>query len=154
MGLFGKPKILVEIIGEEGIKSRKKYPVEGNKVVIRPARRGPGGTAYKPEFDKDCLLNYWSGWGPFKRLKQKLLLIDGADRCVSFRTKPNEGVVEVEMPTFDRKTAEDLFKANVIKAAGSTLQKITVPISMYLLLGMVAVMNFIILLILTGRIRV
>jgi hypothetical protein len=152
MKLFGKPKILVEIIGENGIKQRKKFPIEGNKVVIRPPRRGPGGAGYYVEFDRDCLLPYEVGFGPFKRLKHKLMLIEGADHCISFRVKDGEALVD--MPVWDRWSEERLFKANVIKAAGSTIQQVKIPAIIYILLFLTFAMQFITLLVASGRIRI
>ena len=147
----------MEIIDEFGVKSKKKYPIRGNKVIIRPARKGPGGTEYAPTFDKSCILPYVVGWGPFKRLKHKLVLIDGANRCVSFRfTKDEQGnkVAMIDVPVWDRWTEEEFFKANVIKAAGSTIQKVSIPTSVYVLLALIFIMQIIGLLVASGRVRI
>jgi len=148
--MFGKRKILTEVISPVGCY-KKKFPVEGNTIVIRRARRGPGGAAYKAEFDRDCLISYWTGWGPFKKLHQKLLLIEGADKCVSFKFK--EEIGEINLPIWDRETAARFFEASVIKAAGATVQKIKIPISLYIILILVVIMQFISLIVLSGRIR-
>lgn len=146
--MLQKPKILVEIIGPNGIKSRKKYPIEEDKVVIRQAKRGRGPPAYKASFNKDCIVPYWKGIWPFKRLKQKLILMEGSDHCVTFYD--DYGVF---VPSFDRSSSEKLFQANVIKSAGSTTTKVQVPLSLYLFLGVIAVMAFVNILISTGRVR-
>lgn len=146
--MLQKPKILVEIIGANGIKSRKKYPIEEDNVVIRPAKRGRGPPAYKASFDKDCIVPYWKGIWPFKRLKHKLLLMEGATECVNFYS-----FTKVNVPTLDRKGVEKLFEANVIKSAGATTTKVVVPLSLYLFLGVIAVMAFVNILISTGRVR-
>jgi len=146
-----EPKILVEIIGEAGIKSRKKYPIEGDKILIRKGKRGRGNPAYKPSFDKNCILPYTIGWGPFKRHREKLLLIDGANDCVSFNFK--NGEASVKKPLWDKETEEDLFKANVIKAAGATVQRVKIPALLYVALFLVVGMQFLTLLVASGRIR-
>lgn len=146
--MLQKPKILVEIIGPNGIKSRKKYPIEGDTVVIRQAKRGRGPPAYKASFNKDCIVPYWKGIWPFKRLKQKLILMEGAHECISFYD-----VYGVFVPSYDIEESEKLFQANVIKSAGSTTTKVQVPLSLYLFLGVIAVMTFVNILISTGRVR-
>jgi len=147
--MFGKPKILVEIIGEEGIKSKKKYPIEGSTIVIQPRKtRNPG---YYAKFDRNCLLSYFVGFGPFKRLKQKLLLIEGADKCVNFNFTETPG--EVDMPFWDRETEKKLFEASVIKAAGASVQRIKIPIFLYILVFMGFAIGFLNFLVATGRIR-
>ena len=147
-----RQKILVEIIGENGVKSKKKYPIEADKVVIDPGKRGRGNPPYKPSFNKDCILPYYTGFGPFKRLKQKLLLIDGASKCVSFEFNNGKGIVD--MPLWDRPTEEKLFDASVIKAAGATTQKVKISPLLYIALFMVVGMQFLTILLLTGKVRV
>lgn len=145
-----KPKIKVDVINERGLKT-KKYPIEGNNIIIRAAKRGRGGAAYKAEFDKNCLLPYHVGFWPFKRLKQKLVLIEGATKCVSFHF--TEKGTQVDTPTWDRHSEEELFKASVIKAAGASTQKVTVPTIFYVLMFMTFAIGFINFLIATGRLR-
>ena len=150
--MFGTPKILVEIIDETGIKQKKKFPIESNKIVIRKGKKGPGNIAYKPSFDRDCLLNYQKGFGPFKKLKQKLLLVEGADKCISF--KFHKDTAKVDMPVWSRQSEQNLFRASVIKAAGATVQRLQIPVFVYILLFVTAALGFIQLLISTGKIRV
>lgn len=146
--MLQKPKILVEIIGPNGIKSRKNYEIEGDQVVIRKAKRGRGPAAYKASFNKDCIVPYYKGIWPFRRLKQKLILMEGATECVNFFD-----VYGTFVPTIDRSTIEKLFQANVIKSAGSTTTKVQVPLSLYLFLGFIAVLAFVNILVSTGRVR-
>lgn len=138
-------KILVEILGDLGIKSRKKYPIENNMVVLRKKeKRLP---AYKAKFGKDSIIFYNVGFWIFKRLKQKLMIIEGASECVSFNNK------KVNVPVWDRKTSQDLFKANVIKSAGQTTQKVTIPAMLYIVLAGVIFMQILTVLISSGNVR-
>jgi len=141
-------KLLVEIIGENGIKKRKKYPIakDGNKVVIEKATKGRGHAGWMPEFDRDCMLYYFSGIFPFKRLKRKLMVMDGASKCIGFMGK------DVQVPVYDREASKKFFKANVIKSAGETAHKVTVPIFVYLLLFLLFMLGIVNILVGTGRI--
>jgi len=150
-GISSKPKIKVDVINESGLKTRK-YPIEGNTIIIRAAKRGRGGAAYKVNYDKNCLLPYYVGFWPFKRLKQKLMLIEGADECVSFHF--TEDGAQVDTPTWSRKSLEDASEASVIKAAGATFQKLKIPTLLYLALFMSIGMQFLTLMVLTGRVRI
>jgi len=149
--LFGKPKIKVDVINEAGLKT-KKYPIEGNTIVIRAAKRGRGGAAYKAKYDKNCLLPYHTGFGPFKHLKQKLVLIEGADECVSFHFM--EDGVQVDKPTWSRNALEKASEATVIKAAGASFQKLRIPTLLYIALFLVVGLEFLNLLVLSGRVRI
>jgi len=142
-------KILTEIIGKHGeIVKRKKFPVEDGTVLIRKGKRGPGGAAYKPKFNRNCLLWEKRGLIPFKSYKPKLMLMEGADRCIEFNSD------SVDIPMWDRKTEENLFKASVIKAAGATVQKIQIPFIFYILIFFGIILQFFTILILTGRVRI
>ena len=149
--MFGKPKIKVDVINEAGLKTRK-YPIEGNTIIIRAGKRGRGGAAYKAKYDKNCLLPYYTGFWPFKRLKQKLMLIEGADECVSFHFM--EDGVQVDKPTWNRDALERADEASVIKAAGATFQKLKIPVLLYIALFMVVGLEFLNLLVLSGRVRI
>jgi len=80
--MFFKDKIRVEIIGPGGMHA-KNYVIEENTVIIRKGRRGSGGASYKPEFTRDCLIEYKTGIWPFRKLRKKLMLFDGGDKCIS-----------------------------------------------------------------------
>lgn len=150
--MFGKPKIKVDVINEAGLTTRK-YPIEGNNIVIRAAKRGRGGAAYTASFDKHCLLPYYVGFWPFKQLKQKLMLIEGADECVSFDFTDKTDT-KTKMPTWTREALEKASEASVIKAAGATFQKMKIPTLLYVALFMCVGMQFLILLVLTGRVKI
>lgn len=147
--MFGS-KILVEIYDKTGLKQRKKFPIEGNSVLIRAGRRGPGGLAQAPTFDEDCVVYFYSGWWPFKQLKRKLLWKEGAERFINFRAEP-EGF---EMPQWDRRSEEEFFKASVIKAAGATVSKLQVPALLYVLIFANIALTFIGFLVSSGRVRI
>lgn len=144
----GKPTILVDIIGENGVKSSKKYPIEENSVVIREAKRGRGPAAYKPTFDKDCLIYYTVGFWKFKRLKVKLMLMESANSCVKFVGK------RVDRPIWGRVTSEKLFEANVIKSAGASTQKLQIPMMLYVFLFVITAISFMTFLVVTGKVRI
>ena len=147
--MFGKPKIKVHVINEAGEKT-KKYPIEGNQIIIKPAKRGRGGAGYKAKFDKNCLIPYHVGFGPFKQLKQKLMLIEGASKCVSFDFADKKAY----MPSWSRKGLEKASEATVIKAAGASFQKLKIPTLLYVALFMVAILEFLNFLVSTGRVRI
>jgi len=142
-------KEIVEIIGENGIKKRKKYPVaeKGDKIIIEKASKGRGNAGWMPEFSKDSFLYYFSGIFPFKRLKRKLMVKDGADKCIDFYGKDG-----VEVPFYDREASKKFFTANVIKSAGETTQKISIPIFVYHLLFISLMLGIVNILVSSGRI--
>jgi len=140
---------LVQIIVENDIRKSKKYPVKENKVLIEPPKtRGRGHSGWMPEFTKDCFLYFVAGRFPFKKLQRKLMVVSGASKCIEFKGK--EGV---EVPIFDREASKKFFEANVIKSAGETTQKISIPIFVYLLLFLVLMLGIVNILVTSGRIR-
>jgi hypothetical protein len=145
-----KQKILVEIYDSTGLKSRKKYPIEADQVVIRKGRPVPGGAAYKAKFDEDCVVYFWSGYWPFKSLKRKLMLQDGATECINIRAPP----MIFKIPMWDRATEEELFKASVIKASGASMLKLQIPTLLYIMSFAGIAISVIILMVLTGRVRI
>jgi len=140
-----KPKIRVETITANGMTATKRV-IRGNKVIIRKGKETVD--EYAPTFDHTCVLNYRSGF-PFKRHKQKLLLMEGADHCISFHFS----LPEADIPMWDRRTEERLFEANVVKASGSTHQKIVLPTMFYLLTIMALVFSLLSFLQLAGVVR-
>ena len=147
--MVGKPKIKVDVINESGLKT-KKYPIEGNQIIIKPAKRGRGGAGYAAKFDKNCLLPYHVGLWPFKHLKQKLMLIEGAAKCVSFDFTDKKA----NMPNWSREALERASEATVIKAAGATFQKLKIPTLLYIALFLVVGLEFLNLLVLTGKVTI
>lgn len=142
-------KILVEIIGENGVKSRKKYPIEENHVVIRKRTRGRGPPGYKVPLNKDCILTYYVGVGIFKRTKRKLLLKENASEFVNFYSQER-----VETPTVNMKSLRDYSQASVIKFLGATVQRIQVPTLLYVVIAGVIFLQVINLLVSSGRVHI
>lgn len=123
-----KPKIRVETITPYGMKATNRV-IRGNKIIIRKGKETVD--EYAPTFDHTCIINYKAGF-PIKRHKQKLLLMSGADQCISFHFS----LPEADLPMWDRESEERLFEANVVKASGSTHQKIQLPTTFYVLITM------------------
>lgn len=133
-------KELVEIIGQNTIKKRKKFLVKGNQVIINKGARGRGQVGWKPKYNSDCYLYYNSGF-PFFRLKRKLQVDEGAKSC----RNQNNG-------SYEKYEVDELFSANVIKHAGETKQKIEFPIMAYLLLAGLFFLGALQILMISGRV--
>jgi len=138
--------MLAEVITEYG-SYKKKYPIVDNSLEIRPPRTGPGGTAYRVEFDRNCIIPFETGIWPFKSKKEKVMFAMGASKCINF----GKGAIQVAM--WDKTSEEELFKANVIKAAGATTTKTQIPMLLYLLIATVIMLQVIGILMSTGRLR-
>jgi hypothetical protein len=136
-----REKISVDLITPKGVR-RKKLVVEGKYVILKEGKGVRGDPTVKAEFDDDCLLYYKSFFG--LRLHQKLVLVEGHKKCVSFRPK-------VGLSYFDVK---GFFNAGAIKNAGSTIQHIKIPLAFYLIVGAVLILQVITLLLSSGRIRI
>jgi len=121
---------------------RKKCAIEGNEIVLKKGSKGRGLATISAEFDNDCVINYYVGFWPFKRLKQKVLWIEGTNKCCK--------VTEKELQK-GRLVLEKFFGAGAIKNAGSTLSKVQVPALFYLIVGGVLIMQFVNLLVMSGR---
>ena len=122
-----QPKILVEIYNGNELQFKKKYPFDGNRVIIVASKAAPGGAEYAPKFDKDSKIYYYEGRWIFKRLKQKLMLQNGAKECMKMTPK----MLKINEPT--RITIKEFAKAEVVKAAGATVQRMTAPTLLYVL---------------------
>jgi len=120
------PKLLVEIITDAGL-IRKKCKVEENKVIIEKASKGRGKVGWQPSFDKNCLVPYFVGLWPLKRMKFKLVVKEGMEKCIDFFSKKKD----VEVPSLTRKEVEKLGQARILKTAGATTQKVNVPLTLY-----------------------
>jgi len=129
-----EPKILVEVIGENGIKSRKTHRINGNKVIIEKPEKGRGKVGWAPKFDKDCILHRDFRPFPwvFKRHSSKLIVMEGAKECISFLAKDKRA----KIPKLDKATITELMKASVLKAAGQVKQKIEIPVFFWLFMFM------------------
>lgn len=140
-------KIRVDIIGSEGIKSSKKYPIVGNSVEIE--KKTGKRPSYRPKFSKDCILPYFTGKWIFKKINFKLMLKEGANECINYYSGD-----KVNVPTCDRKAIKDYFDAHVVKHAGATTQKIQIPMLLYVGFIAVIILQVIGILLQTGRIRI
>ena len=147
-------KILTEIYYPEGMR-KKKLKAEGGQVIVRKGAKGRGKADYRATFTRESLIHYQKKalWPlPYPNvLKQKLMLIDGADECITL--KYDEGEAS-QMPVWSREVEEKLFEANVLKAAGSISQKIEVPFMLYIILMVLAMVGFLNLMVATGRLKI
>jgi len=116
-------KILVEIIGEQGIKERRKCKTDMHKVELSRGR-GRGKKTWKPPFGKENILYYHVGFWPLKRLKRKLMIREGASSFMDFSNGE-------KLPPYTFNDMNEYANAKVIKNSGQTTQKIAVPLSLY-----------------------
>jgi len=148
-GIF-TPKIKVEIVHENGDSYIKTCKISGNTVVITPGKRGRGGSGWQPTFKNSWIISEKGRKLFFPYTKKRLIVRKGAPSCVNMF--PEQELKKV--PLWNRESEEKLFEANVIKAAGASIQKIKIPFMVYLLMALtfgVAFLNF---LISTGRVRI
>lgn len=146
------PKIRTEIITMTGRILKKKLPYRQHKVIVKEARKGRGGAGYQPSFNKLCILEEDKGFWPFKKTDKKLVLIDGAEKCIEFHLDPKKTTIDI--PRYDRESAEKLFEASTIKNAGMTGSKIQIPTAFYVLSILPTILIFIVLLAVTGKIAI
>lgn len=142
-----KPKILVEFVGNV-FPRRKKYPVDGNKVIVKPANPKGGRNAAEQsiEFDTSCLVPYYAGVPPFRVVKHKILAKDGASKAVSFATD------QATCPSCTKDEVTKYTNASVIGAAGRLKpENRTLIYVLLLVLIIVGVFN---LLIASGRVHI
>lgn len=140
------PRMLTEIINENNV-IRKKLKTEGDKIVVEPPQKGRGKVGYFAAFTKDSILYYYKGFGPFKWLARKLVLMDGASECVKFHDK------DAEIPRYDRAAVRRLFDAEVLQKAGTVNMKLIVPTVLYILIGGLMVLMIVMIMIQTGRLK-
>lgn len=140
-----KRKILVEFVGG-AFPKKKKYVIneEGNKIILKPGQKGKGGAEQLASFDQSCLVPYHSGL--FRTIKYKLLLKEGADKCISFAGK------DVECPTCSKNDVGNYGNATVIKLAGALKPPFNMGV-IYILLGVIIVVGIIGILVSSGRIH-
>ena len=124
------PKVQVEILLPNGDSIKVKRKIEGDRVVIEDSARGK--TGWKPQFDKDCIVNERRGFLKRSR-RQKLFVKFGAEKCISFPS--------LSIPSPDAKTIASLFDAQVLKNAGRSILKVSVPLPVYLLLMAILVLS-------------
>lgn len=149
LSLFS-PKIKVEIVYKNGESRIKKCKIVGNTVVIEAKKRGRGGSGWSPTFDIGSIIERKTRKLIFKVTEKRLMVTEGSDKCVNFA--PNQD--KTKIPLWNRETEQKLFEANVIKAAGASTQKITIPIAIYILIVLTFAVSFINFLVSTGRLRI
>lgn len=139
-----KPKIFVEIINEQGIKTRKKFPIDGNRVIIKK-KSGKNPEVFA-KFTHRAILHYTSGIGPFKRHRTKVLLKEGSKNCIE--------VLQNKVHNLDNSTIKGLFDVNALTGAGNVQTTLKVPIFLYIMIGALLVLGILQFLMSTGRIRI
>lgn len=145
------PRILTEIYSPQGMR-RRKLRVEGNQVIVRRASKGRGSPDYRASFDESSIVLFRKGVWPFRFLRQKLMLIDGADHCISFHYEIEKGTLT--MPVYDRAAMERLAEATVVKNAGNVSAKMQIPGSFFMVSMLGLVLNVVTLLVISGRLKI
>jgi hypothetical protein len=140
-------KMKTDILTSTGLKT-KKLKVEGNFIVVKKEKKGKN-SEYKAEFDKECLIPYRNR---LRLLKQKLMLIDGADKCISF--KIGQDKADIDMPVWDRQTETKLFQASVVKASGQVSGKMEIPPMLYIVMMVGVIFSVLTLLAVSGRLNI
>jgi hypothetical protein len=147
------PKISVELI--QGNRSRvKRYPYEGSKINIRPWDKNRN-SGYHPEFTHASLIKReikLFPFLPFTISKERVMLFDGADKCIEFFEDSKSKTASIEMPKWDRKAEEELFNAQVLRESGNPKPS---SMSSYLLMFLVVlcILGFLNILVGSGRLR-
>jgi len=131
---------------------RRKLRVEGNQVIVRRASKGRGSPDYRASFDESSIVLFRKGVWPFRFLRQKLMLIDGADHCISFHYEIEKGTLT--MPVYDRAAMERLAEATVVKNAGNVSAKMQIPGSFFMVSMLGLVLNVVTLLVISGRLKI
>jgi len=135
MKLF-KPKILVEILKGPPIHVvRKKCPIQENKVIIEPAKRGrKGHGAWEVPLHSDAIIH---DGRLFK--KPKIMVMDGADEPIRFSWDKVEKKPNVNLGRID---VRRIFEAEVVEKAGTVKVKYEMPVLFWLILGIQLVSVF------------
>lgn len=116
--------------------------IRGNEVVIQKGRPGRGNPTITAEFTADCIIPYYAGAWPFKRLKQKLLWIQNTKKCCEISDKKlARGIFDVEK----------FFESASMKNAGATREKHETSPILFFLVGGNIVLTVVSLLMLSGR---
>lgn len=140
---MGDNKILTEIVPANRVIKRRKLAIEGSSVIVSKGKRGRGGRpASKATFNEDSIIYYHQGKWPFKRLKQKLMLREGSQECMTFEKDKVKGLSD--------KDIEHLFDVSAITKAGATVTKLEVPMY-FVILTFVGIILMVINLIFTFR---
>ena len=145
------PKIHVDILSPttNHIIKHGKFKEDGNRIVIQKPKKLSGGktAGYRPEFDQNCILTGERGIWPFKFTTRRLMLVNGASKCIEFNGK------EIEPNLPNRSIIKELFDAGVLTKAGITLQKIQVPMLLYVAISIVIMLQIVSFLVNSGRVQ-
>lgn len=145
-------KILVDIVTPNETIT-KKCKIEGNHVIIRENKKNKSVPPYRIKFDRENIFPYkikLFNLIPTGLLKQKLMLIDGADKFC----KVNYDQKEINAPLWDRQAEENLFDVSVVKASGNITSKIELPLLMYLLIFSTVILSLLSILVSGGKIKI
>lgn len=136
-------KVLVEIIGKDGIIKKRKLPIEDGKIIIEPGRKGKGGAAIEAEYDESCRFFDIVGFPLFRKLRRKFIIREGSLQCLSAKSD--------NLPAWTIKELRRYFDASVMRNAGKyTEEKKGI---LYLLLFIAIGLGVINLLLSAGAIR-
>ena len=129
-----KPQINVEIIHKNGDSTIKKAPIEQNKVIIRKGRRGKGGLAWTPTFNKDSIIETKKRFLLFfsRATQKRVVVLDGAAKCITFKH---------DDPQLNGLTFADLQNMSdleSIRRSGQVKIKHEMPLVFWLLVGLTA----------------
>jgi len=142
------PKITVEIIGKART-IKKKCKIRGNLIVLqKKTKNHPEKTA---SFTKDSLLDREVGLIR-KKIRQKLMMFDGATHCIDFTEK--RGKLTKAQASLDHDAIKHIFDAEAWHKAGQVHTKIDVPMSLYIMLFILAGLGIVNIIIGSGRVQI
>jgi hypothetical protein len=133
------------------VVKKKKYPYEANEIILKPYKKGPKSAGYAAEFDPKAVITYHKGLWPFRSIGKRVMLMESAGKCISYE---NGHTNEADIPIWSRQYEEKLFDANVLKAAGTVNSKTQTSTMLYIIGIAGIIMNVIVLLVITGRLRI
>ena len=142
------PKIPVEIVGKAFTKL-KNCEIRGKLVVLKKETKEH--PEYAAEFDESCILTREFG-RIRKTYQRRLMIIEGAKKCISFASK--RGVLDNAPPGLDFAAIQSHFDAEVAKKQGQVHTKLDVPTSLYIFLVVIMILQFISMIMNSGRIQV
>ena len=137
--MFGKPKILVEIVHKNGDSTFKEALIEENRVIIQKGKRGRGGIEWAPTFHKGCKLEPKKRFLFFFTRKQpkRLMVLEGSQKCIDFEAEPDP-----ELNGLGFRDLEKLSDLEVIKRSGQVKIKHELPLVFWILV-LVGVANLV-----------
>lgn len=172
------PRMLTEIYRPVGMIKKKLRVIGNNEILVKKGSKTRGAADYKASFDKDCIVPYRSGI--FHLVKQKLMLIEGAGKCIritydalEFREELKKQVADldpikdkekienikslfakIEIPVWTKDDLDTAAEATVIKNSGHITNELKVPALLYVVSFMSVAVGIIILMVQTGRLKI